>query len=159
MKFLSKICPEIFKSRLALVFFIAVLLVSSFASDWEKVFLYFNDIDKNHCKPVFAGIRYEEISFGVNCYYSNPLTSDEILTGFFDLISFPARAGTNFFISDLKKNYPMWCAETFECLEVFVFIIFNSLFWMIVGYYIEIYYGKNNSGNLQSEKVCTIFNS
>jgi hypothetical protein len=158
MKFLSRICPEIFKSRLAQIFFIAVLCISSFASDWEKVFLYFNDIDKNHCKPVFAGISSGNISFSA-CYYNDPLTSDEVLSGFFTLISFPSIAGTDFFISDLKKNFPMWCYETFECLEVFVFIIFNSIFWLIAGYYIEFFYGKYHRHNLPEEKVLKIFNS
>lgn len=152
MKFLSRICPEIFKSRLAQIFFVTVLLISSFASDWKKVFSYFDDIDKNHCKPVFAGISSDDISFGV-CYHSNPVTSGEVLSGFFTLISLPSLAGTDFFITDLKKNFPMWCYETFECLEVFVFIIFNALFWMIVGYFIECFY----DGNQRREKLPTIF--
>jgi hypothetical protein len=155
MKSFSKICPEIFKSRLAQVFFIAVLLISSFAADWEKVFSYFDDVGKNHCKPVFAGISYEEISFSA-CFYSNPVSPDKILSDFFDLISFPAFAGTDFFIGDLKKKFPMWCHETFECLEVLVFIIFNSLFWMTIGYYIEFYCGNYYRNDSPNKKILNI---
>lgn len=156
MKMLSRICPEVFKSRLAQTFFITVLCISSFASDGEKVFLYFNAIDNNYCKPVFAGISSGDISFSA-CFYSKPITSDEVLSGFFDLISFPAIAGTDLFISDLKKKCPMWCSETFECLKVFTFIIFNSLFWLLIGYYIEFFHAKYQHSDSDNDKILSIF--
>ena len=143
MNYLSRICPEFFKSPTAYVFLTANLFISFLVSDWDKVFPYVEKINASDCQPVV-----EKISFGFSHDYGLFLNPADIFAGFYYLFSAPSFITTAIFMLDLKAKYSHWCPETFEFIQVFAFIFFNSLNWMILGYLIEIahdYYGENNS--------------
>lgn len=154
MKLLSRICPNIFKSRLAQIFLIANLCICGFASDWGKVFSYFDKPDEKNCQPMSESIEFSACTFG-----KPPPTPAEILMGFFQLISSPTVVGTQISVADLKRIHPDWCAETFEVLEIILFVIFNSFYWFTLGCYIEFFYVKRQIKFPHDEKTLSIFSS
>ncbi len=154
MNYLSRMCPEIFKSSLAYAFLIANLFICLLVSDWDKVLPYLEYFNESNCKPVV-----EKISFGFSCnygLYSNPA---DIFEGFFYLISMPSAIVTAIFMSDLKAKYTHWCPETFEFIEIFAFIFFNSLYWMIMGYLIEIAHNSYEKNNSPRENPLSIYSN
>lgn len=152
MKKLSKFCPEIFKSRLACAFLIAQLVFSVFFLDWDKVILFIKTIDQNQCKPVSDGVP----SFGFHCYYAPP-NIFEIFEGILALISVPTIITTDFLMKSLKAENPQWCIETFDAIEVLAFLLFNCVYWMFLGYLIEIAHEKYAKNRSVSEKPFSIF--
>ena len=143
MNYLSRICPEFCKSPTAYIFLTASLFICFLVSDWDKVLPYLENINARSCKPVI-----EKISFGFSCCLGSCFSLADIFEGFFYFVSAPSIIAMTIFMSDLKANYSHWCPETFEFIQVFAFIFFNSLYWMIIGYLIEIahdYYTENNS--------------
>jgi hypothetical protein len=154
MKRFSQICPELFKSPLALVFLTVNLFICFLVSDWEKVLPYLENLNENTCKPAV-----EKISFGFSCNYGLYLNPVDVFKGFFCLISLPSLITTEIFTLDLKAKYAHWCSETFECIEVISFIFFNSLYWMALGYLIEIAHSRYNRNNSQRENQLRIYSN
>lgn len=142
---------EIFKSKLAYIFLLTNLSLCGFALDWKKVFDYVEKIDKPNCNAQIVSSNQNDIRFAADCYRGNQTTSDEILIGFFNLISFPSIVGTDIFIEDFKKIHPDWCIETFETLEIVVFAIFNSCYLFLLGIFIEQFYEKYHAKTLTKE--------
>lgn len=156
MNIFFRSCSEIFTSRLACVFLLANLFICSFALDWKKVFDYVDKINEPDCEPKIVFSSPGNISFSADCFGRNQTTSDEILIGVFNFISFPSLIGTEIFVEDLKKNHPDWCAETFEVVELFVFAIFNSLYFFLFGTFIEQFYEKYYTKALTKEKYLNL---
>lgn len=154
MKVLSRICPDIFKGRLAQIFLIVNLTLCGFVTEWKNVFSYSEKCGSENIKTVS---NTNEISFVVYESSSPPPNPAEILIGFYHLISFPAVIGTQISIEDLKRTHPDWCVEKFDFLEVFLFIIFSSFYWFLFGYYIEIFYAKHRIKISNEKKILTIF--
>lgn len=154
MNYLSRICPEFFKSPLAFVFLIANLFICFLVSDWDKVLPYLENMNAISCKPVS-----EKISFGFYSCYSSYLDISETLKGFFYLVSAPSAIATAIFMSDLKAKYSYWCPETFEFLEVVSFIFFNSLYWMILGYLIETAHDSYTENNSPRKNPLSIYSN
>lgn len=148
-------CSEICKSRLAYIFLLANLFVCSFAMDWNKVFSYIDEHNEKHGQAVSALKSSGTVSFS-DCSYYRQISPDEILKSVFTLISFPAQIGTEIFIEDLKKQYSDWCIETFEVLEIFVLVIFNSMYLFLLGVFIEQLYEKFCTKPLTKEKYLNL---
>ena len=147
---------EIFKSKLAYVFLLTNLCLCGFALNWKKVFDYVDKIHEPNCKPKIVFSNPTDIRFAADCYRENQTTSDEILIGFFNLISFPSIIGTDIFIEDFKKIHPDWCRETFEVLKIFVFAIFNSFYLFLLGIFIEQFYEKYHATAAAKEKYLNL---
>jgi hypothetical protein len=151
MNYLSRICPTFCKNPLSRTFLVVNFLVCAFIFDLSKVSSYIERIKERDCKPIA-----EKISFGFYDISASPLDTAyfplNILFAVFLLLVFclfmPSALATVMFVSDLKAKYAGWCPETFDLIEFLTFVFFNSLYWMILGYLIEIahdYYRRNNS--------------
>lgn len=150
MKSFSQICPEFCKTPLAYMFLAANLFICFLVSDWDKVFPYLENINAVGCKPIV-----EKISFGFSCNYG--LYPTDIFKGLFYVISAPSALTTAIFMSDLKAKYSHWCPETFEFIQVFAFIFFNSLYAMILGYLIETAHDSYRKNSSPRENPLSIF--
>ena len=84
MKYLSRLCPEIFKSPLACAFLVANLVACAFILDWDKkVFPYLERINEKGCLPV------EEFpNFGFTCF-TLYINIGDIFFALFCIIFFP----------------------------------------------------------------------
>src|SRR5687767_3768928 len=116
MNYLSRICPEFFKSPTAYVFLVVNLFICLLIADWDKAVPYLENINTSSCKPVI-----EKISFGFSCCYGSCFSLADIFKGFYYMFSAPSLMATAIFMSDLKAEYPHWCPETFEFIQVFAF--------------------------------------
>ena len=145
----------IFKSKLAFAFLFANLFICGFALNWNKVFSYVNEHEKKHHRAISTVSSSKQIGFSA-CHYSRQISSDEVLMSIFTLISFPAKIGAEIFITDLKKNHPDWCVETFEVFEMFVLVIFNSLFLFLLGVFIEQFYEKYSAKPPPKERILNL---
>ncbi|MEZ5427312.1 MAG: hypothetical protein R2747_13665 [Pyrinomonadaceae bacterium] len=151
MEFFGRFCPKIIKNnQLAVIFLLANLFFCSFAFDWDKAFSYIKDIDKTGCRPVA-----EVPSFGI--YNSAPPPPEEILTGLLVLISLPTLAATAILTESLKTDHPRWCPETFEVIEIFAIMFFNSFYWILLAHLIEMAHGNYLRSKPEPEKPLSIF--
>lgn len=148
-------CSDVFKSRLAYSFLFGNLFICSFAMDWNKVFSYIAEHREKHNQVFFSVRSSEQISFSA-CYYYRETSPEEMLKNVFTLISFPAQIGTELFIEDLKKQHTDWCAETFEVFEIFIFVIFNSMYLFLLGISIEQLYEKYHTKPPTREKYLNL---
>lgn len=137
----SRTSPAIFKNPSSLTFLALSFLACAYIQDWEKVFSYVERINAKNCKPIA-----QTISFG---FYD--MSGAYLGTGFFPLdilfiifaiillgLFAPPVLVTALVMNDLKVKYAGWCPETFDVIEIFTFVLFNSFHWMFLGYFVEI---------------------
>lgn len=155
MKYLSRTCPEIFKNSFSLSLLIVNFAVCAFLLDWHKTIFYIEHFNANNCQPVS-----EKISFGFYDISASSLDLAYILLDFifyiFQLIRFcfflPSALATDVFMSDLKAKYYNWCPETYDFIAIFTFVALNSLYWMLLGYFIETAQQTHRKNNSLQEK-------
>ncbi len=154
MKNLSKFCPEIFKSKLACVFLIAQLFFSAFILDWDKMFIIIESIEESRYK---AESSEDAPNFCFSHHHYEGYSEVELAKVSFILVSLPTAIVTSYLLVDLKNQHPHWSYEKFVIIGNLAFLLFNSVWWLLLGYLIEIFHGKNLENRAEPEKPFTIF--
>lgn len=153
MRNLSKFCPELFKSKLAIVFLIAQLIFCAFVLDWDKMFFEVEITKESRYK---SEAKERAPSFGFSHQYENP-SVEEIIKFTFIAFSFPSALVTGYLLNDLNSRHPNWSYERFIIIGNLAFIIFNSVWWLLLGYIIERLHDHYLKIKAEPEKPFTIF--
>lgn len=135
MKNLSRFCPELFKSKLAVVFLLAQLVFSAFLLDWDKMTFPIESIEKDRYKTT---PREDAPSFGFyDCCYNQDYYEVAYIKVTFAVFSLPSAIVTTYLLVDLKSRHPNLTYQRFVTIGNLAFIIFNSVWWLFWGYLIE----------------------
>ena len=147
-------------NSLAYIFLTANFAACALILDWKEFFSYIAKMDAKECKPPVS----EKISFGMYHFYgSSELASFltlllllfvVLILAFLFLLSLAAALSV---VGGLKIDYPEWCPETFDFIFIPVFIILNSIYWVLLSYLCEWIYDFHSKHKPVRKNPLSIF--
>lgn len=150
--FSTSIFKKLFGNGLAYIFLVASLFIYAIILDWNKISKYVSRYQEADCEPVKSGV----ISFGIYDSYQ-PFDPFKFIEGLFYLLSLPSVLVKEFFITELKSHYSHFCPETFDVIGIVYFLLVNSIYWMILGYFVELAHNYYSKTKTPSENSVSIF--
>lgn len=163
MKYFFRFFTNLFNISIGKIFFVANIIICLVFFNWNKLFLYLDNINEMGCRPRGGGA----IDFSVYGFYGSSASEEFIFSiimifvYLFIVILFilfsPSICLTEIMLGSLKQTFAHWCPETFDLIYTPIFFVFNSFYWIFLGDIIEMAHSAYLQRKPMSQKFLSIF--